>query len=142
MKRYIYLLVAVVACILFVPKEILANSYNPETVFDYADLLTEEEEEDLRYLSEEFEQYDMSVIFLTTSNAEGHTSRTYSDDFYDDNNFKPDGVLFLIDMDNREIYVNTVGVGIDIIDDDEIEEILDAGYMYVGDGEYLSVSRK
>lgn len=137
MKRYLYLLILVVACIFWLPKETMASEYNQETVFDYGDLLASEEEEVLRQLSRDYEKYNMSAIFLTTNYAEGKTSRTYSDDFYDNNNFKPDGVLFMIDMDNREVYVNTVGRGITIISDYEVERILDAGYTYVGNEEYF-----
>lgn len=138
MKRYLYLMILIVIVALWVPKDVMASEYNQETVFDYGDLLNAEEEEVLRLLSQNYEQYNMSAIFLTTNYAEGKSSRVYSDDFYDENNFKPDGVLFMIDMDNREIYVNTVGKGITIIDDYDVEKILDAGYPYVGNGEYFN----
>lgn len=62
---------------------------------------------------------------------------TYSDDFYDTNQFRPDGVLFLIDMDNREVYVNTVGKCISILTDSRIQRVLDIGYNYVADGKYF-----
>lgn len=141
MKRKLFILTLVAVFVFCIPNIALASSYNPETVFDYADLLTTEEEDALRNLSKEYEAYNMSAIFLTTADAEGKTSMAYSDDFYDNNNFKSDGVLFMIDMDNREVYVNTVGMGITIISDYEVERILDAGYTYVGNEQYFECLR-
>ena len=141
MRRQLFIFTLITLFVFSIPNSVLASSYNPETVFDYADLLTTEEEDALRNLSKEYEEYNMSAIFLTTADAEGKTSMTYSDDFYDNNNFKPDGVLFMIDMDNREVYVNTVGAGITIISDYQVERILDAGYTYVGNEEYFECLR-
>lgn len=124
------------------PLTVNANTYNEETVFDHADLLTSSEEDDLRDYAAKFEKYDISVVFLTTNDAEGKSSMTYSDDFYDNNAFRPDGVLFMIDMDNREIYINTVGECIDLLDDTRLYNILDACYEHASNGEYaLCLSR-
>lgn len=111
-------------------------AYNSETVFDYADLLTESEEDTFRKYSEKFEKYDVSVIFLTTNDTEGKSSKVYSDNFYDNNHFRPDGVLFMIDMDNREIYINTVGKYIDILTELDISQALDSSYIHATHGDY------
>lgn len=113
-----------------------ASSYNEVTVFDYADLFTPDEEEDFRKISEKFEEYEISVVFLTTDNAQGKSSMVYLDDFYDANNFRTDGVLFMIDMDNRYIYINTVGKCIDMITDLQIDNALDAAYTNASSSEY------
>lgn len=142
MKKYIASILILFLAFALTPEQIKASSYNEESVFDYADLLTPEEEGSLRQITKVYEEYDMSMIFLTTSNAEGKSAMTYSDDFYDTNQFRPDGVLFLIDMDNREVYVNTVGECIKILTDYRIEKILDAGYDCVADGEYFKSFEK
>lgn len=119
-----------------IPISAKAAIYNEETVFDYADLLTDDEEDDLRKYAEKFKKYDISLIYLTTMDAEGKSSTTYSDDFYDNNNFRSDGVLLMIDMDNREIYINTVGKCIELLPNQTIYNTVDDCYIYASDGEY------
>lgn len=142
MKKYIAVILVLFSVFILVPGQVRASSYNEETVFDYADLLTWEEENELRQIAKEYEEFDVSMIFLTTADARGKSAMTYSDDFYDTNQFRPDGVLFLIDMDNRELYINTVGKCIAILPDYRIESILDTGYDYVADGEYFDCFKR
>ena len=99
------------------PQSVKASTDN-EIIFDYANLLSSEDEDNLIKLAEKFEKYDMTAVFLTTNDALGKSSMTYSDDFYDTHDFKPDGILFMIDMDNREVYINTVGKCIDLLSDE------------------------
>ncbi len=75
-----------------------------ERVFDYADVLTEEEEEDLRALIAETEPEigcDIVLVTINDSNyASDYAMMNYADDFYDENMFgwnEPwgDGALYL-----------------------------------------------
>lgn len=140
MKKRIFILSLLVALLFGVSwnKEVLAAEYEPETVFDMADLLTEDEEASLEKMAKKYEKYDVSIIFMTTDNAEGKTTQDYSNDFYDSHNFRPDGVMFSIDMDNREIYIDTVGRCIEMITDDNVNSALDVSYSYATDGDYVS----
>lgn len=110
-------------------------SENRESVYDYADLLTNEEEKELQLFAKKYEAENLAVIFLTIDDANGYSAMTYSDDFYDSHGFGADGVLFMIDMDNREVYINTVGKCIGWLAED-MDAILDATYTYAGDGNY------
>ena len=114
-----------------------ASEYNEEAVFDYANLLMESEEESLRDHAKRFEKYEISVVYVTTNDAQYKSSMVYADEFYDDNRFRTDGVLFLLDMDNREIYISTAGSCIDMLSDSALDEILDRNYYYASDGEYF-----
>ncbi len=106
-------------------------------VYDYADLLTDEEEATLSILAEKQSlQYGISITFLTYDDSEGKSTMVYTDDFYDQIIVEPNGFLLAIDMDNREVYLNTVGTCIDNISDYEVDEILDYTYMYASDAEY------
>lgn len=138
MKNRIFILSLLMALLLGVSwnKEVLAAEYESETVFDMADLLTENEEASLEKMAKKYERYDVSIIFMTTDNAEGKTTQNYSNDFYDSHNFRPDGVMFSIDMDNREIYIDTVGRCIEMITDDMVDSALEVSYSYATDGEY------
>lgn len=126
----------VMISIFIMPMQVNASTQSEETVFDYADLLSEAEEDELREYSSKYEKYEISVIYLTTDDAEGYSSMTYSDNFYDTHAFLPDGVLFMIDMDNREVYINTVGKCIEWLEDD-VYDILDETYEYASDEEYF-----
>lgn len=74
-------------------------------------------------------QYGMDIVIVTTNDAEGKSSRAYADDFFDYQGYgvgdERDGILFLIDFDNREAYISTSGRGIRYLTDYRIESILD-----------------
>lgn len=99
-------------------------------VIDDANLMDTEEVLELNNranaLSEEF---NMDIVIVSTDEAEGKSAKEYADDFFDYNGygFGPnyDGILFLIDMDNREAYISTYGTGIRYLTDARKESVLD-----------------
>lgn len=108
---------------------------------DSAFLFTEEEKNLIDSEAYSFAtQNDFSVAVVTTDDALGKSAREYADDYYDSlifsSGWSEDGMLFLIDMDNREIYVSCAGLCIDEYTDYELNSIVDSGYSYVADGEY------
>lgn len=109
-------------------------------VYDNASLLTPEEREMLEETAKGFSEYwNMDFGVVTTDDAQGKTSRDYADDFYDtyfDITDERGGVLYLIDMDNREIYLSTCGQAIRYLTDERIERILDEAYAEIADGDY------
>ncbi len=109
-------------------------------VYDHADLLSEEEEATLQGYAEDFhEKWDMNVLVVTTDDTEGKYSMEYAEDFYDarfPEAEEEDGVLYLIDMDNREIYLSTCGIAIRYLTDSRIDHILDLAYTDVSAGDY------
>ena len=107
-------------------------------VYDEAGLLSEEEHvELLEQVNALREKTGWDIFAVTTSNANGKSSRDYADDLYDaQTDVDSDGVLVLIDMDNREICISTAGEAIRYLEDERIENILDDAYYYVSDGDY------
>lgn len=106
-------------------------------VVDDADLLSYDEEQEIQSLLDEFAGESGWTLFaVTTDDANGMTSEEYADDYVDQNAFEENGVCFLIDMDNREIYMSTTGSAIRILTDHRIDSIMDDSYEYAGDGEY------
>ena len=102
-------------------------------VFDYADLFSGGEEARLNEKLLEFiEKSEMDAVVVTIDDAEGKSSAAYADDFYDYNGFGRQedhrGALFLIDMDNREIYLSTTGLMIRYMTDARVERLLDEAY--------------
>lgn len=83
------------------------------------------------------------MIIVTASDTNGKTPRTFADDFYDDNPFGPyaeeeylSGVLLLVDMGNREIYISTDTEKEVRFTDWEIERMLDGIYDRISSGDY------
>lgn len=112
-----------------------------EKVYDFADLFNDEEEKKIfnkikSYI--DLSNYDLAVVTINENNKEDEVE--YADDFYDYNYFGLDesfsGLLFLIDMDNRVIYISTTGYAIKMYDDYRIDEIIDVGYDDLANGEY------
>ena len=116
-------------------------------IYDYADLFNSVEEESLFELVNDFiekQNLDMAIVTINTNNKS--SARAYADDFYDYNNFGKnstyDGLLFLIDMDNREMYISTTGNAILIYDDNRIERILDSTYEKIAVQDYYGCAEK
>ena len=101
-----------------------------QLVYDDAFLFSDSQIQDLEdranALSDEF---NLDIVITTTDDAQGKSSRDYADDYFDYGGFgrgtEYDGILFLIDMDNREAYISTTGIGIRYLTDERIERVLD-----------------
>lgn len=122
----------------------LAAESGEQFVFDKADLLTTEEEDELNDMANNLaENFNMNFVILTTDDAEGKEAEVYADDFYMDNGFYDDGkdggAIYIIAMDNRRVQVETVGdMKVRYITDDRVDGIIDAGYEDVKDGAYAA----
>ncbi len=108
---------------------------------DSALLFTEEEIELINSAAYDLgSANEYSVAVVTTDNAMGKSAVEYSDDYYDSlifgSGWSENGMCFLIDMDNREIYVSCAGLCIDEYTDYELDSIVDSGYDYVANGDY------
>lgn len=108
-----------------------------EKVYDFADLFTDEEEQQLyTKITNYINKYNLDLAVVTI-NKNDKTPREYADDFYDYNDFSQQGgVLFLIDMYNRKIYMSTTGQAIKMYNDYRINTALDEVYTYMSDEEY------
>lgn len=115
-----------------------------ERVFDGAGLFTAEEASELSAGIDALRnKMDMDVAIVTTEENSA-TAEEYADQFYEDNGFGTgsdhSGVLFLIDMDNREVWISTEGKMIRYLTDDRIETILDDAFEYLPDGDYYGAA--
>lgn len=76
------------------------------------------------------EKHALDLVIVTTNDTGGRSSMEYADDFFDYNGYGVgadfDGVLMLIDFQNRMVWISTSGRAIDILTDRRIEGILDA----------------
>ena len=118
---------------------------NSGKVYDYADLLTEEQEQDLHIQAKEFvSKYNLDVALVTINEnpygVSDYYSKIYAQDFYYYNKFgigsSHDGFIILIDMSNRYVYMATKGKAMLIYDDQRIDIITEVAYNYLRDGNY------
>jgi uncharacterized protein len=74
-------------------------------------------------------QYNMDIVIVTTEDTGGKSAQAFADDYFDGQGYgvgtDRDGILFLIDFDNREAYISTSGIAIRYITDERRESILD-----------------
>lgn len=118
-----------------------------EKVYDFADLFNNTHESELFDKLTNFrKQTNLDIVIVTIDYNNKHNSAKYSDDFYDYNEFgigdDRSGLLFLIDMDIRNIYVTTTGKAINIYTDQRINNILDNVFSYFGNQEYYVGTNK
>ena len=108
---------------------------------DDAQLFTAAEVQQIENKAEEIdEQYQMNVFVMTCEDAKGKESREVLEDTYEsyglEKNDARGGIALIIDMDNRELNLVTERDMMYYITDYREEEIYDAGWEYVTDGEY------
>lgn len=114
-----------------------------EKVYDFADLLTEQEEEKLyQGIMNFITEHEMDMVVVTIQQNPKYSSEEYADDFYDYNDFGIgdtfDGLLFLIDMDERMMWISTTGEAILVFDDNRIDRILDKTYEEIAVENYYA----
>ncbi len=115
-------------------------SEGDQRVFDEAELLSDGEEQALQEgIEDRIHKLSMDIIVVTTEDARGKSAMAYADDYYDEHGFGygdsyGPGLLFLIDIDNREIYLSTAGAAIAEFTDWEIEQMLDEIYYWMAEG--------
>lgn len=91
-------------------------------------------------MSDFINTYNLDMAIVTINKNNKSSSEAYADDFYDYNDFgivsDHTGVLFLIDMDTREMWISTTGKAISMYTDARIDNILDECYYYISDEKY------
>ena len=116
---FVFLLVAALAV------SAAAAEYLPHLV-DEADLLTPSQEAQLETeLASLSKKWNMDIVVVTADDLDGASSVAYADDFYDYGGYGKNGILWLIDMENRKSTISTSGYGITVF--------TDAGQDYIQD---------
>ena len=135
----------VLLAILLLPALALADGQ----VIDNAGLFTPDDVLTMEAIIGRIENdHQVDMVVLTTYDVPDDYSesmwriRDYADDFYDNGGYGmgPDysGMLILLDMNNRAIWLSTGGVMIEYINDMREEAILDRAYDHLSYGGYAS----
>lgn len=144
-KKIWKFLIVLVLCICFtVPafaNDTSGFAGDKDRVVDDADLLSDSEETALREKLEEIRmRQKMDIVIVTVKTLNGATLVDYADDTYDYNGYgygnNRDGLLLLINMENRDWYISTTGYGITAFTDAGIQYIGDKIKEHLSDGDY------
>lgn len=127
----------------FMPLNVYAATEYRVDFFDNADLIASEHERDIKEMAEGYkDELKMDIVFVTTNNTNGKSSMVYSDDFLDGleggHEYNKDSILFLVDLDNEEVYISTCGRAIKLMSDSEIEVALDQFFNKGGSSNYAA----
>jgi uncharacterized protein len=140
MRKILISIITVLLVFVLVPSAAFAAG---QKIYDNAELFTLDETAQLQETVDAYVlAFDSDLIIVTITDDQGKTSQVYADDFYDQNGFGKDGVLFLINMDSRELYISTSGKMIDILNDARINDLLDLQYEYVSDQDYFGAMQR
>lgn len=105
---------------------VMAKEETPERVVDGADILTDTEESKLLKIVDEIsERQDFDIVILTADGIGNNDAEAFAEDFYDYNGYKADGIIFFIDMNERDWVISACGYG--------IEAFTDAGRDYISE---------
>ena len=77
-----------------------------EKIYDFADLLSDSEEKKLyNDIVKYIEKTKYDAVILTVDNLSGYSISDYAYNFYDYNNFKKYGVIFVINSSNNDVEI-------------------------------------
>ena len=114
-----------------------AQSDSIQHAVDQADILTSQEEQAIGNRIEEMsEKWKQDFVVVTTYDAEGKDSEEYADDYYDDHGYQENGILYLVDLDNSNVWISTSGSMIRFLTDSRIDRVIDAGYSQLKSQNY------
>lgn len=118
-----------------------------DNVKDYLNYLSETEVQELQIRIDEISsKYSLDTVVVITDNTDGKSSMEYADDFYDNNNYGLDaeesGILMLINMNAREVWISTTGKAITIFTDSTINTMVNDITRYLSDKDYNGASSK
>lgn len=109
-----------------------AFAENPDKVVDNACILSDSEEDVLEEkINDIIEKYDYSydIVVHTTNRTFDKSIGTYADDYYDNNDYGYDseasGIIFVVDMIERNAYISTCGKAIEVFGNKDLDRILD-----------------
>lgn len=112
-------------------------------VKDFMNYLTTDQISALQSTSDRLKTtYGLETVIVITDKMEGKSSMAYADDYYDYNGYgagsDKSGLLILINMADRDVWISTTGKAIDIFTDSRISSMLDGIVSHLPDADYYS----
>jgi len=143
-KVAVLLLAFVLGMLIWAPGAMAGQTDNIHDELDY--LNTGELEELQSLIQDTVENYDLDIAIVITDDTGGKSSRDFADDYYDENGFgigsDYSGLLMLINMAEREMWISTTGKAIDIFTDNRISDMTDAITGRLSNGSYYEACKE
>jgi len=121
------------------------SATDSQRVFDYAGIFTDSQKSSLESTISSFrKEYSMDFVILTTSAPHSYYGVEIADDFYDYNGFgagtRYSGIIYYIDMYNREPVISTCGDMISYINDARLDALFERSWSSLSQGQYAQAS--
>lgn len=108
-------------------------------VMDVAYLMSNTEAEALTQASQEIKDaYGLDVVILTVPSLMGKSPESFADDYYDNNRYGDDGLIFLVDMGSRQWHISTSGSAIELLSDRDLIDIEEDVIPYFSEGRFYA----
>ena len=146
MRKVVLTISAFIAILMLLPCQVKASSYTNETtsyqclIEDDANLLTQSEEESLLDAMKPITEYGNVAFKSIDSNTT--TTESYIKSYYRYTFDTSSGTVFLIDMDNRNIWIFSDGKIYRTITKSYANTITDNVYTYATKGDYYTCASK
>lgn len=135
MKKITVILISLILFFLYTPLITFASTLR---CYDNAEILTTDEKVSLIEMLDKYsENCNMDIVIVTTESTENQSIETYADNFYDNNGFRDNGVLLLVNMMSREYWISTTGMACDYFGDLVLDKIGDEVSYYLAKELYL-----
>lgn len=132
-KTFLSLAAVLLFCIAAVQPVQAADS----RLYDGAGLLSGSEAAALESrLDEISNRQEVDIVVVTVYGTQEKSAMEYADDYYDEHDYRPDGILMLIDMEEREWWISTTGYGITAVTDAGLDWMADQFLSYLSSGDY------
>ena len=145
MKKFLSLFFAMLLS-MSVTVAAFASPGHCEYVYDYADILSEDEEGKLdQKLSQLADADGVPLVVVTKSNNANYSANEYAQNFYKNNSGifddygEPCGLISVLDFDNSTHLFYTVGDGDKIFDDDTTDTMYNSLVTYYKNSDYYNM---
>ncbi len=148
MKTKSYMKRNLIACVILLSlSQIIPAQPLPGKVYDDAELFTPTQIETLNKNAQALvNEIKVDLIIVTTYFTESKSSMEYADDYFDYHGFgigpSRDGMLMLINMDTREVWISTHSLALDYFKDSDIESLLDNIFVPLKERNYFGAAQE
>lgn len=126
------------SCLLLAVLMVLPVSAKSSRIQDFANLMTSEEDQYLDQWCNQFDiHYAMDIVILTVPSTLDFSPQDFADNFYENNGYADDGLIFLLDMGSRRWHISTSGTAIEALSDRDLEKIEQKVIPYFSEGNYF-----
>ncbi len=120
---------------------VIVDAAETTNVKDFLNYLTEGEANELQTgINGIKTNFSLDTVIVITDNTNGKSSRNFADDYFDYNGYgigsDASGLLMLINMQKREVWISTTGRAIGIYTDSRISTMVDNVTGYLSSGKY------